>query len=359
MDNITNNVNKKSHEASYNKPNKKLNNAEATSNQKTIIFSLLLITFCSASFLLQHYDILRLLTQPLHHQLDNALKETALTFAATRAVNAVISLVQESSFGFSLGINISIAAGQILDPLNDLIERFSQLTLACLVALSIQKVLLDLGIVIATSILIPLSGCIGLLSLWWQGNKTELFQNMFHRLSIISLFTLLGLPFSIVATNVFDHLLLSKQIDAANGRINQVSEELADETASGSAFEDMTDDVNQQAEEPGFFERLKRSGEQTHAQLEQSKKVLGLLDQIQALDTDTLIEDIILLCGLYLLRALLLPIIMLWLTYRTGLYFLSLLDPNHWHPHHQGTLPALGNTPPTSGSSTMHKDSEL
>lgn len=290
-----------------------------------IIASALLITITLTAFWLQNQAHLRPLTLPLHTQLDASIKETALTFAAARAVNAVVSLVQESSFGFSLGINVSIAAGQILDPLNDLIERFSQLTLACLIALSMQKVLLDLGIVLATAIAIPISALTGLLALWWVGKLKDRFRNLCQRFSLISLFLLLGLPISILATELCDRLLLSTQINAANGRINQISQELAEESEQATPLPQ-----NEGRNQTSLLDRIKRSSEQTQAQLEQSTKVLALLDQIKSLDTDTLIEDIILLCGLYLLRALLLPIMMLWLTYRLGIYMLSLFNPEQW-----------------------------
>lgn len=305
----------------------------AQATLKKIIISLALVAITLLTLWFQQETQFRPITQSLHNQLDTALKETALTFAATRAVNAVISLVQESSFGFSLGINVSIAAGQVLDPLNDLIERFSQLTLACLVALSMQKVLLDLSIILAATLLIPISATLGLITLWWPGFAQMQLRHLCHRLSLLSLFLLLGLPISILATDLCDKLLLASQISAANGRINQVSDELAADTEHTSALT-QRDDMGQTS----LFDRIKRGGEQTQAQIEQSTKVLALLDQLKSLDTDTLIEDIILLCGLYLLRALLLPIFMLWLTYRLGLYTLTLLSPQTWQPKDKAAL---------------------
>lgn len=58
-------------------------------------------------------------------RLDDAAGRAIAAFAVARTINAVISVIQETEIGVSLGINTSLAPGQILDPLNDLIERFS------------------------------------------------------------------------------------------------------------------------------------------------------------------------------------------------------------------------------------------
>ena len=52
----------------------------------------------------------------------NALKQSAASYAVARGINAVVSVLQstEVSVGFA-----SISPGEALDPLNDLVERFS------------------------------------------------------------------------------------------------------------------------------------------------------------------------------------------------------------------------------------------
>lgn len=59
------------------------------------------------------------------HRLDEAGNRAIAAFAVARTINGVVSVIQEMEVGVSLGINTSLQPGQILDPLNDLIERFS------------------------------------------------------------------------------------------------------------------------------------------------------------------------------------------------------------------------------------------
>ena len=58
-------------------------------------------------------------------RLTEAGNRAIAAFAVARTINAVVSVIQETQVGVSLGINTTIEPGQILDPLNDLIERFS------------------------------------------------------------------------------------------------------------------------------------------------------------------------------------------------------------------------------------------
>jgi len=71
---------------------------------------------------------------PLFNQVDQtatARVEESLTralasFALARVTNGVISVIQESEVAVSpAGVGLNLALGQILDPLNDMVERFS------------------------------------------------------------------------------------------------------------------------------------------------------------------------------------------------------------------------------------------
>ena len=58
-------------------------------------------------------------------RLDEASNRAIAAFAVARTLNGVISVIQETQVGVSLGISTTLQPGQILDPLNDLVERFS------------------------------------------------------------------------------------------------------------------------------------------------------------------------------------------------------------------------------------------
>jgi hypothetical protein len=81
-----------------------------------------------------------------NEQIDAGLKRALITFAAARALNAAISIVQGTEFALQpAGIGINLAPGQVLDPVNDLVEQFSTLMLGASIAFGMQKVLLTIG----------------------------------------------------------------------------------------------------------------------------------------------------------------------------------------------------------------------
>jgi hypothetical protein len=86
------------------------------------------------------------LDPPAAAQVDAGLKRALLTFATARALNAVISVAQGTEVSVQpLGLGVNFAPGQILDPVNDLVEQFSNLMLAASVAFGVQKALIGIG----------------------------------------------------------------------------------------------------------------------------------------------------------------------------------------------------------------------
>jgi hypothetical protein len=65
---------------------------------------------------------------PATQQVDAGLKRALVSFATARALNAVISVAQGTQASIQpLGVGVTLAPGQALDPVNDLVEKFSNL----------------------------------------------------------------------------------------------------------------------------------------------------------------------------------------------------------------------------------------
>ena len=73
-------------------------------------------------------------------QIDKSFTQSVLVFGSAKALNAVISLAQGTEVDLPF---FTIAIGEILDPINDLIEQFSFVMLASMVSLGIQKIMLN------------------------------------------------------------------------------------------------------------------------------------------------------------------------------------------------------------------------
>lgn len=96
---------------------------------------------------------------PIDSQADayvqKGLKQALITFGVARTANAVISLAQESTVSVSasvvVGGSATVALGQVLDPINDLVESFSNLMLAACISFAMQAALLEIGKTTAVS----------------------------------------------------------------------------------------------------------------------------------------------------------------------------------------------------------------
>lgn len=76
---------------------------------------------------------------------DRLLARALTTYAVARSLNGVISVAQGTEIAVQpVGVGVTITAGEILDPLNDLIERFSWLVLMASASLGAQLVLTDI-----------------------------------------------------------------------------------------------------------------------------------------------------------------------------------------------------------------------
>ena len=123
--------------------------------------------------------------------IDDSFSQAVIVFGSAKALNAVISLAQGTEIDLPF---LTIAVGQILDPINDLIEQFSLVMLASMTSLGIQKILMNFvtsgfyNILLTTFILI--------LNLWLfiRFSKDEKFRLLFFKVTIILIFLRFAVP---------------------------------------------------------------------------------------------------------------------------------------------------------------------
>ena len=106
---------------------------------KKILLPLLLVLMVASSWL-NPFDSIAI------EKVDAGLKRALISFASARTLNAVVSVIQGTDLSFEPGgVGVKLAPGQALDPINDMIEKFSNLMLAASVSFGIQHVLLSIG----------------------------------------------------------------------------------------------------------------------------------------------------------------------------------------------------------------------
>ena len=77
---------------------------------------------------------------------DQSLTRALVTFTAARALNAVISVAQGTEVAVEPGgVGVILTPGQVLDPINDLIEQFSGIMLIAATSIGLQIILLEIS----------------------------------------------------------------------------------------------------------------------------------------------------------------------------------------------------------------------
>ncbi len=94
------------------------------------------------------------------------------SFALVKGLNALISVIQSTEINVSLFVGATVGVGQILDPINDLVERFSVVMLISSVSIGIQNLLLLFGKSVFIKITLIVFSLLVFLSLWFEKLRT-------------------------------------------------------------------------------------------------------------------------------------------------------------------------------------------
>ena len=103
-------------------------------------------TISSALVLVAIMSVTPFMDQRAAADYEQLFQRALVTFALARTINGVISVVQGTEVALQpAGVGVTLTPGEILDPVNDLVERFSWIMLGATISLGVQNVLLDIS----------------------------------------------------------------------------------------------------------------------------------------------------------------------------------------------------------------------
>ncbi len=222
----------------------------------------------------------------------DTLKKASITFAGARAINALVSVAQKIETGGSLkllgtGGSASLAPFEWLDPLNDLVERFSLVMLVCCVAMGILLFLNQSMPWFGLTVLLPASVLLLLMSLGIRksrlGSGRRLFRTGYKLLIITAIATIMVPVMAAVNFWVYSFFL-----------------EPSYETASIS-MDDTRKTLSALKPEGGLMDTVEK-----------------LQQQVSSLKgkTERVIDHMLDLITVFLIQTILLPLVMFWLVTR-------------------------------------------
>ena len=159
----------------------------------------------------------RVLDDYVDNYTDEALKNAALTYATARGINALVSLLQSSEIEAGVGVvSGAITIGELLDPVNDMIERFSTVMTWVLASLAAQKVLLLIASHRMFLFLVAALGFAALLALYFASPRN---RDLVFRLFLVTVFVRFALGLAVALNSGADLLFLDQQLKESDAEI--------------------------------------------------------------------------------------------------------------------------------------------
>lgn len=148
-----------------------------------------------------------------------AITKAGVAYATCRVINASVSIVQNSTLNMEpAGIGLTLAVGQVLDPVDDLTERVSDVLVTAIVSLGVQKLAYEIGLSTAPPILAVFLLFSSLLILF-NSERLAIIQKTLIRFILLILIVRFALTISAVANNYIYENFFSGKIERANNEL--------------------------------------------------------------------------------------------------------------------------------------------
>ncbi len=233
-------------------------------------------------------------------QVDAGWKRALATFAAARALNAVISVAQGTELAVQpAGVGLTLTPGQVLDPVNQLIEQFSTLVLMATAAFGAQRVLIGIGAWWPLSVLIT-AAVLAWAVLRWRGRPVPRWLGSALVLLLLLRFTV---PLVALGSEAAFRIFMQDEYRQGQATLEQSSAELAQ--ASGQL-----PGAGMPPAEESITERMRRwwgQGPQIGARFEALKE-----------EANRAVEQVVRLIVVFTLQTLVLPLLLGWGLWRAA-----------------------------------------
>ena len=228
---------------------------------------------------------------------EASISRAIYTFAVVRGLNGVISVIQGTAVAVSpAGVGLNLAVGEILDPVNDLVERFSWVMLISTSSLGIQKILMEMGTWFGFTVLLSLSMLLILVGIWTPRGIPINFFAFGYKMILISIIIRFCIPAVALVSETLYDLFLAERYARSITSLEKVDKEIKDTGLLATENED-----------PGYLERLKDIYRSAGEKDGIKEKILFLKDKISDYAEYTI--DLIIV---FLIQTVMIPLVVLW-----------------------------------------------
>jgi len=241
--------------------------------------------------------------------LDSLFQRALISFAMARTLNGVISAVQGTEVALQpAGVGLTLTPGEILDPINDLVERFSWIMLGATISLGIQQVMLDVGawwglraLLLALSLAWLAVRIIRVRRSCAKRNTLEVF--LLYAL-IAGLFIRFAVPIALIANEAVYRVFLESRYVSSTEELESAGQAIQ-RIESGEGGVAGANDSVQANQAQSIFGKA----------IESTRRALDFEQKLNDIKTRTanLVEHLIQLSVVFVLQTGILPLLFLWI----------------------------------------------
>lgn len=272
---------------------KNINKQKLTKSVVGILIALILLITSSMK--------IPLLDRNTDNYFNKSIKKAGIAYASCRVINASVSVVQNSSIELEpAGVGISLAAGQVLDPIDDMTERLSDVLVTAITSLGVQKLTYEISISFAPPIIAIILVIMSIL-IWIKSKRIVTIQKTLLRIIIFVMVARFCLPVSSFANDLLQKYYFEDRIEYANEQLTLGSAEL-------DKFKDFT-----LPKIDGFRGTFENGSRFMKKKAKDLKDVLSVLSK----NMDKIIENLLnltfLYVGIFIIQVIILPFLAFWL----------------------------------------------
>lgn len=236
---------------------------------------------------------------------EDAFKRALVTFGVARGLNAAISVAQGTEISFTpVGVGLTLTPGEILDPVNDLIERFSWVMLMSSTSLGIQQIFLNISSSMGASIVVSIIVLLALFLLWRPQLAGPNIQQLVSKLALMLLILRFTVPVAAIGSEWVYSYFLSDQYQESKTLLEDTTSEIADLNKANQQ-------VDPETGETWVPEWATQLWDSTTESLDVEARMEGYKQA-----TTKAIDHTIDLIVVFVIQTILLPLIFLWLMVR-------------------------------------------
>ena len=231
---------------------------------------------------------------------EDSFKRALVTFAAARTLNGVISAAQGTEVALEPGgVGVILSIGEALDPINDLVERFSTVMLVATSSLGVQNILLGISRWWGINAAVAAIGLAVMLTVWTRLDARGRIATIASRMFVMILFVRFAVPLLVIGTSLISQAFLDEGLDESTAALESTQSEIEE-------ISEASPEVS--GEDRSLLERLGSAIDESIQSMNASRR----LEQLRETASNAA-EHIVNLIVIFVLQTILLPLGIFWL----------------------------------------------